>query len=134
MSAFPTFRVISSASSNPLVVEVCPKAGARYLVWLKPEEFTEEWKAKTRAEILKKESEPKSPLNIPVSETDDEYPSEFYESDSEDEKPDYDSEFDSQWMPKVDLEQYEPVNQWVKVCYKKRLSSLENKNDEGMSA
>lgn len=126
--SFPTFRVISSTLSNPLVVEVCPRAGARYLVWMDSKDFTAEWKEKTRAKILAKENAPRSPLIIPSSipEEDEPYTSDCYESDPEDKVVvNYDEEFDSQWMPKVDLTQYEqPRNQWVSVTRRKKISPV----------
>lgn len=130
MSAFPAFRLISSASSNPLVVEVCPRVGARYFVWMDSAKFTVKWQEETRAKILQEENAPKSPLIIPESKTENEpYTGDRYESDSEDEKIDYDSEFDSQWKPKVDLTPYENPNNWIKVDRRKRSSVMKAENE-----
>lgn len=130
MSAFPTFRLVSSASSNPLVVEVCPRAGARYLVWMESAKFTVKWQEEIRMKTLQEANEPKSPLVIPTSKTenDEPYTSDCYEPDSEDEKPDYESEFDSQWKPKVDLAPYEKPNDWIKVIRRKS-SAMKMENE-----
>jgi hypothetical protein len=129
MSSYPTFRLLNASSSNFEVVEVCPRAKVRYLVWLKSGEFTPEWQEKMKTAILKEENTPKSPLVIPVTEERD-YMSDRYESDSEDEKVDDDAEFDSQWMPKVDLTPYKPTNNWIKVDYKKRISAVKIAENE----
>jgi len=121
--SFPTFRVVSS-TANLTVVEICPRAGAHHLIWMETENYTEEWKEQTKAKILAKETAPKSPLIIPVSESRDEpYTSDFYESDSENEKVpvNEDEEFDSQWMPKVDLTPYEKSSSdWTRITHKKK--------------
>jgi len=94
------------------------------LIWMETENYTEEWKEQTKAKILAKETAPKSPLIIPVSESRDEpYTSDFYESDSENEKVpvNEDEEFDSQWMPKVDLTPYEKSSSdWTRITHKKK--------------
>lgn len=129
MSAFPTFRVVSSAVSTPLVVEVCPRAGARYFAWMEPSEYTSEWREKTRMKI-REENASKPSLIIPSSqsENDEPYTGDCYEPDSEDEKPDYESEFDSQWEPKVDLTPYKKPNDWIKVIRRKS-SAMKMENE-----
>jgi hypothetical protein len=121
--SFPTFRIVSS-TENLTVVEICPRAGAHNLIWMETENYTEEWKEQTKVKILTKDAAPKSPLVIPVSESKDEpYTSDCYESDPEDEKEteNEDAEFDSQWMPKVDLTPYEkPNDQWTRISRKKK--------------
>lgn len=132
--SFPTFKILSSTPSGPLVVEVCPRASARYLAWMKPEEFTEEWKENTRTKILARENEPK--FSIPVSvEKYSSHDEDCYEPDEDEITVNYEEEFDLQWNPKVrnevaNLTQYEQPRGWINVeRKKKRMPVVEDESD-----